>query len=321
MGGGAGSPSGSGPGRATSPAWPGARASSGSSTSVGSGRERLGAPAQPPRDRARPRRRGAAADLLPRGDGGRRRQRVLPHAALPGGAAAGDDRAELAAHRHPADRHRRRRSSTCGGRPRSRESRAGRSRSAAPTSSPTARCSTAWRSRMGRRPRPKVPVPFITPWLSSLWLGLVTPVDTRVARPLVEGLTHSDGRHRPRPAPSRSHLAGAVRRGAAAGAGRGIEVLLGAHPGRGSRPPLPGWAPKPPPEIWTPLTARSRPSLEDWCGPSHHDPSAKLRPLFRTLVEVRGALVGRPGRPAGNRLSSKALNAEPGTRVALCKGL
>jgi uncharacterized protein YbjT (DUF2867 family) len=42
---------------------------------------------------------------------------------------------------------------------------------------------------MGIRPRPKLPVPFVTPWLSSLWLGLVTPVDTKVARPLVEGLT------------------------------------------------------------------------------------------------------------------------------------
>jgi uncharacterized protein YbjT (DUF2867 family) len=41
---------------------------------------------------------------------------------------------------------------------------------------------------MGVRPRPKVPVPLITPWLSALWLGLVTPVDTNVARPLVEGL-------------------------------------------------------------------------------------------------------------------------------------
>jgi uncharacterized protein YbjT (DUF2867 family) len=42
---------------------------------------------------------------------------------------------------------------------------------------------------LGKEPRRKVSVPFITPWLSSLWLGLVTPVDTRVARPLVEGLT------------------------------------------------------------------------------------------------------------------------------------
>ncbi len=41
---------------------------------------------------------------------------------------------------------------------------------------------------MGMRPRPKLPVPLITPWLSALWLGLVTPVDTNVARPLVEGL-------------------------------------------------------------------------------------------------------------------------------------
>jgi len=42
---------------------------------------------------------------------------------------------------------------------------------------------------LGKSPRRKIPVPFITPWLSALWLGLVTPVDTNVARPLVEGLT------------------------------------------------------------------------------------------------------------------------------------
>jgi uncharacterized protein YbjT (DUF2867 family) len=42
---------------------------------------------------------------------------------------------------------------------------------------------------LGRRPRPKIPVPFITPWLSSLWIGLVTPVDAGVARPLIEGLS------------------------------------------------------------------------------------------------------------------------------------
>ena len=36
--------------------------------------------------------------------------------------------------------------------------------------------------------RPRIPVPLITPWLSSLWIGLVTPVDARVARPLIEGL-------------------------------------------------------------------------------------------------------------------------------------
>jgi uncharacterized protein YbjT (DUF2867 family) len=41
---------------------------------------------------------------------------------------------------------------------------------------------------MGKSPRPKLPLPLITPWLSSLWIGLVTPVDTSVARPLIEGL-------------------------------------------------------------------------------------------------------------------------------------
>jgi uncharacterized protein YbjT (DUF2867 family) len=42
---------------------------------------------------------------------------------------------------------------------------------------------------LGRQPRPKLPVPLLTPKLSSLWIGLVTPVDADVARPLVEGLS------------------------------------------------------------------------------------------------------------------------------------
>jgi uncharacterized protein YbjT (DUF2867 family) len=41
---------------------------------------------------------------------------------------------------------------------------------------------------LGRRPRPKLRVPFLSPRLSSLWVGLVTPVDVGVARPLIEGL-------------------------------------------------------------------------------------------------------------------------------------
>jgi uncharacterized protein YbjT (DUF2867 family) len=42
---------------------------------------------------------------------------------------------------------------------------------------------------LGKRPRPKVPVPVLSPRLSSLWIGLITPVDAGVARPLVEGLS------------------------------------------------------------------------------------------------------------------------------------
>ena len=42
---------------------------------------------------------------------------------------------------------------------------------------------------LDRRPRPKIPVPVLSPWLSSHWIGLVTPVDAGVAKPLVEGLS------------------------------------------------------------------------------------------------------------------------------------
>jgi hypothetical protein len=37
--------------------------------------------------------------------------------------------------------------------------------------------------------RPRISVPVLTPTLSSHWIGLVTPVDVGVAKPLVEGLT------------------------------------------------------------------------------------------------------------------------------------
>ncbi len=42
---------------------------------------------------------------------------------------------------------------------------------------------------LGLPHRPRIPVPLITPWLSSLWIGLVTSVDAGVARPLIEGLS------------------------------------------------------------------------------------------------------------------------------------
>jgi uncharacterized protein YbjT (DUF2867 family) len=41
---------------------------------------------------------------------------------------------------------------------------------------------------LGVPQRPRIPVPLISPWLSSLWIGLVTPVDAAIARPLIEGL-------------------------------------------------------------------------------------------------------------------------------------
>jgi uncharacterized protein YbjT (DUF2867 family) len=42
----------------------------------------------------------------------------------------------------------------------------------------------------GRAPRLIVTVPVLTPWLASLWIGLVTPVPVGLARPLVGSLLH-----------------------------------------------------------------------------------------------------------------------------------
>jgi len=42
---------------------------------------------------------------------------------------------------------------------------------------------------LGKRPPPRLSVPVLTPYLSSLWIGLVTPVDTGVAKPLILGLS------------------------------------------------------------------------------------------------------------------------------------
>ncbi len=42
---------------------------------------------------------------------------------------------------------------------------------------------------LGLHRRPRIPVPLLTPWLSSHWIGLITPVDAGVARPLIEGLS------------------------------------------------------------------------------------------------------------------------------------
>src|SRR4051794_3417993 len=41
---------------------------------------------------------------------------------------------------------------------------------------------------LGRRPPAIVKVPILSPRLSSYWVSLVTPVDTGLVRPLVDGL-------------------------------------------------------------------------------------------------------------------------------------
>ena len=43
---------------------------------------------------------------------------------------------------------------------------------------------------LGHRAPLRITIPLLTPHLSSLWVGLVTPVDTGVVKPLIEGLSH-----------------------------------------------------------------------------------------------------------------------------------
>ena len=42
----------------------------------------------------------------------------------------------------------------------------------------------------GRLPLPILPVPLLTPWLSSLWLTLVTDIDTATGRALIDSMTN-----------------------------------------------------------------------------------------------------------------------------------
>lgn len=78
---------------------------------------------------------------------------------------------------------------------------------------------------LGVRRRVKIPAPLLSPRLSSLWLGLVTPVDVGVARPLVEGLatqtTVTDGTGAQlfeiQPMPVRDALARALEDGVSSG--------------------------------------------------------------------------------------------------------
>ena len=50
---------------------------------------------------------------------------------------------------------------------------------------------------LGIRRRPRIPVPLITPWLSSLWIGLVTPGRRRRGTAADRGSGGPHGGHRP----------------------------------------------------------------------------------------------------------------------------
>jgi len=86
-----------------------------------------------------------------------------------------------------------------------------------------------------------IPVPIVTPYLSSLWLGLVTPLFARVGRRLVESIRHptvvhdssaAATRFRVRPTPVRDAIAQAIAGTAGPGETRWSDSVSAAQSGR-----------------------------------------------------------------------------------------
>ena len=149
----------------------------------------------------------------------------------------------------------------------------------------------------GKRPF-IVEVPVLTPYLSSLWLHVVTPVKAGIARPLIEGPAQRDGRPR-RPDPrARAARADAVRRRRPRGAGR----ALGERAAAG-------------------LAAEDR---RDQPAGGHHDRHERQRPGRRAGRVVQVAEDVRPG--DRGRLADALHHAEGGRaqprreRLGRCTG-
>ncbi len=96
-------------------------------------------------------------------------------------------------HRDPADRDRRRDRLSGAGRRRARAAGGRSIEIGGPDVTTYGGMMDALAEAMGTRTRPRIPVPLLTPYLSSLWIGLVTPVDAEVAKPLIEGARDRDG--------------------------------------------------------------------------------------------------------------------------------
>ncbi len=129
------------------------------------------------RGRARSRGGPGAGHRVPGGDDHRRRvrRRSRSCATWPN-ACRSCITPTLGAHRVPADRGGQRPALPRAVPRRSPRRRDARSRSAAPTSSPTKQLLQMMAEERGLRRRLIIPVPVLTPVLSSLWIHLVTPV-------------------------------------------------------------------------------------------------------------------------------------------------
>ncbi len=157
----------------------------------------------------------------------------------------------------------------------------------------------------GLPPRVILPVPVLTPSLSSLWVGFVTPVPAGLARPLVESLKnevvcseHDIAEYVPDPPSGLIPVDQSDQPGAAArprGAGRD-PLVVGRHRGRPERPVAerPGLGGR---------LALPRPAHQDRRNVAGGGVAADRRHRRRDrLVLLPGRLGGaRPARPAGGR--------------------
>jgi uncharacterized protein YbjT (DUF2867 family) len=137
-----------------------------------------------------------------------------------------------------------------------------------------------------------VPVPVLSPWLSSLWVGLVTPVPGPLARPLVESLTsevvcreHDIAAHIPHPPGGPVGFDDAIRLALrrvreAEVAGRWSAAATAREPGD----PLPG----------DPLPSDPLPTDPDWAGGSlftderRHRTAAPPAAVWRVVEGIGG---------------------------------
>ena len=166
---------------------------------------------------------------------------------------------------------------------------------------------------LGKRRRPQLPVPFLTPGLSSLWIGLVTPVDAGVARPLIESLASETVVTDPAPAAAFDvrpiGCLEALRRARQEEQTR-VGVMLSGSWSSGPQPPR--W---PSPRSSASRGARARPRR--WCSVEfeHEGSSAAARPRRSTTAASRSSpppTSSPPRRPRSSGEDPFALEAIEG---------
>ena len=149
----------------------------------------VGSPAQPPPGREAARLGRGPGDRHPGRDHRRARRHFLGTDPPARRAPARHDHAQVGRHPHPADRGRRRCALPDRG-----AGAAGGGRRVFEAGGPEVLQYATMLRRVaaieGRRCCPILPVPLLTPRLSSLWLTLVTDIDTATGRALIDSMTN-----------------------------------------------------------------------------------------------------------------------------------